>query len=837
MTTVGLPVPISPPIPTSYKPKTAMTNVVVNGDTYILPEKSIELPQVNGSSMTLAPSLVVHDGKSYTVPHISEPTSLSSPDAASPIRAFPAPNKKPPTDGLTGLPGLTRSLENIASEALKASSALNETMDKGTQWATKSRETNTSETLSDVERSLNEGFSRLRSVVLPMAGVVSDTEFPFDDLPPTGKRIFEALEQTSSSMLDLFQYIRKLISSVPNVEGHTRKHVEDVLRDFFSVASERRAIIEAGLFPLGLFGTYDWSQMQPSFKFPAIANTTSTLSNETAHIVGRSENASFGTTGPTTNTSTHTSGALNSSTALKPYLIVDKDESFRNEFTSWLKTANLPDRGNDPKDLGNASFPDLYMTYLTDDDAAKIRNLSFIGYAIPVSSKRRGRRTGVASAPLKTPNWKKEKRDVRTQNAHIWRRPDSPYQLDLMANFPGPPMKRLEYHFEISLGLGSTIYIVDSGCDINHPELSPNGRQARMRGWPEDPRYFANDEEGHGTKTASVAAGKNIGVASNANIVCVNTASSNGMRGREDDILEMAFEWIKDDIRTHHLQKRAVILFTESKPSILMVFRQIPHFDAAFDLLWGDPAREPTVPVFQRWIPRFKALYVPFVVSAGNDGQKWFVLGEGGVENPEPNRRLVPMSLDYSIPQRLGPLPGMITVGGVNRYGQLWTDTTPKVVNGRGYIDVYAMADDTEVAEAGTHDTDEDFGTSYAAAATSACPAPPASSTSSSPSTPPSSTTSTSPTPSEDCKTKYKVVEDDVTISGTAWDANKLRSDGSGLKKAVKKCGDVTKWKWQSPVDGWDFTATFHIGVFMKNCISSKMEEAGSPSNVCHGSS
>ncbi|KAF2238598.1 hypothetical protein EV356DRAFT_265537 [Viridothelium virens] len=378
--------------------------------------------------------------------------------------------------------------------------------------------------------------------------------------------------------------------------------------------------------------------------------------------------------------------------------------------------------------------------------------------------------------------------------------------------------------------------------------------------------------------------------------------------------------------------------------------------------------------------------------------------------------RSVPMSLDYSIPQRLGPVPGMITVGGTNQYGQLWTDTTPKAPNGHGRIDVYAMADDIEVAKAGTHDTDEDFGTSYAAAATagviayalgidrlrnslgntpdlffrnlrgklrnaaastadislafqrvdtnhflpsnenlqslpyaryglpqqlpvvynqiwngyvivfwddhmlekigvsslsvgapveatfflsplfasratrsifsrntdipysycpgpdspptkkkrsqrgatsaagepivssrdivakgvSACPAPSASSTSSHSShssTPPSSTTSAGPTPSEDCKTKYKVMEDSVTISGTAWDANKLGADGSGLKKAVGKCGAVTKWKWHSPVDGWDFTATFHIGVFMKHCISGKLEEAGSPSNVCHGSS
>ncbi|KAL9079723.1 MAG: hypothetical protein Q9157_001396 [Trypethelium eluteriae] len=927
-TTEGLSVSVPSPVPSSYKPKTKIIIVVISGDTYVLPERSIDLPQVDSSSMTLAPSLVVHDGRSFVVPPISEPTSLSSPGANNSITAFPAPNQKPPTGGLTGLPGLMKGLENVASEASKASSALNETMEKGTQWAMTKSMTKASRTLSSIEGSLNEGLSRgtrkhevnafrvngiieplltwsvgLRSVVFAMAGAVSDAGSSFDDLPSTGKGIFEALDQNSSSMVDIFQSIERLISSVPNLEIDTRRHVEGVLKDFFSVAGQRRAQVEPGLYALGLFGLYDWTQMQPSFKLPAAANTTSTLSKGTAQLMGRSENSSSGMTGLTTNTSVDSSRTLNSSTGLKPYTIANKNESSKDEFTSWLKTANLPKRGDHPQMVGNYSVPDLYKTYLTDDEAAKIRNLSFIGYAVAVGGQRRGKRTGVASALPKTSKWKRE--DVRTQNAHIWRRPDSVYQLDF-----------------------------------------PNGRQARMRGWPQDPRYFANDQEGHGTKTASVAAGKNIGVASNANIVCVNTASSNGLRDNEHDILEAAFRWIRDDIRSKHLQKRAVILYTES-----------------FDLLWGDPAREPTTAVFEKWIPRFKAVYAPFVIAAGNDGQKWWVPGQGAREDPDPVQRIVPMSLDYSIPQRLGPVPGMITVGGTNQYGQLWTDTTPKAPNGHGRIDVYAMADDIEVAKAGTHDTDEDFGTSYAAAATagviayalgidrlrnslgntpdlffrnlrgklrnaaastadislafqrvdtnhflpsnenlqslpyaryglpqqlpvvynqiwngycpgpdspptkkkrsqrgatsaagepivssrdivakgvSACPAPSASSTSSHSShssTPPSSTTSAGPTPSEDCKTKYKVMEDSVTISGTAWDANKLGADGSGLKKAVGKCGAVTKWKWHSPVDGWDFTATFHIGVFMKHCISGKLEEAGSPSNVCHGSS
>ena len=101
---------------------------------------------------------------------------------------------------------------------------------------------------------------------------------------------------------------------------------------------------------------------------------------------------------------------------------------------------------------------------------------------------------------------------------------------------------------------------------------------------------------------------------------------------------------------------------------------------------------------------------------------------------------------------------------------------------------------------------------------------------------PPSSTAPPPPVPSDSCHTDYKVVYDNVSISGTAWDPNKLGPDGSGLKGALEECGDVTDWTYMSPADGWDFTATFHIGVFMQKCIASKLEQAGSPGDVCDGS-
>ncbi|KAL9079828.1 MAG: hypothetical protein Q9157_001337 [Trypethelium eluteriae] len=92
------------------------------------------------------------------------------------------------------------------------------------------------------------------------------------------------------------------------------------------------------------------------------------------------------------------------------------------------------------------------------------------------------------------------------------------------------------------------------------------------------------------------------------------------------------------------------------------------------------------------------------------------------------------------------------------------------------------------------------------------------------------------PSPADYCHTSYKAAWDAFTISGSAWDSRRLGWRGSGLKRAVGECGAVTKWQFTSPgQDGWDFTATFRIGVGMKKCVASKLEKAGSPGDVCSG--
>ncbi|KAL9097482.1 MAG: hypothetical protein Q9165_000378 [Trypethelium subeluteriae] len=91
------------------------------------------------------------------------------------------------------------------------------------------------------------------------------------------------------------------------------------------------------------------------------------------------------------------------------------------------------------------------------------------------------------------------------------------------------------------------------------------------------------------------------------------------------------------------------------------------------------------------------------------------------------------------------------------------------------------------------------------------------------------------PSPHDDCHTTYEFFYDAVTISGSAWDSGKFGREGIGLQDAVSECGEISHWHLTSPAPGWDFTVTFRIGALMQKCIASKLEQAGSPGDVCDG--
>lgn len=94
-----------------------------------------------------------------------------------------------------------------------------------------------------------------------------------------------------------------------------------------------------------------------------------------------------------------------------------------------------------------------------------------------------------------------------------------------------------------STGEGVKIAVIDTGCDINHPDLKENLLQGKNFVEPgKDPI----DKNGHGSHVAGTIAAKNnqlgmVGVAPNAKIIPIKALGDNGS-GNIDDIIK-AVEW------------------------------------------------------------------------------------------------------------------------------------------------------------------------------------------------------------------------------------------------------------------------------------------------------
>ncbi|MDX3189456.1 S8 family peptidase [Streptomyces sp. MN03-5084-2B] len=94
------------------------------------------------------------------------------------------------------------------------------------------------------------------------------------------------------------------------------------------------------------------------------------------------------------------------------------------------------------------------------------------------------------------------------------------------------------YHYAGD-GSGVTIYVIDSGVDARHPDFQ--GRVAPGRDFL-DGGSDTSDANGHGTRLAGIAAGKDYGVAKGAQIVPVRVLDKDG--GGATDQIIAGIDWV-----------------------------------------------------------------------------------------------------------------------------------------------------------------------------------------------------------------------------------------------------------------------------------------------------
>lgn len=83
-------------------------------------------------------------------------------------------------------------------------------------------------------------------------------------------------------------------------------------------------------------------------------------------------------------------------------------------------------------------------------------------------------------------------------------------------------------------GDGVDVFVVDSGCMVNHPEFAGvKIRSMALRSSPFDPAGI--DDRGHGSHVAGTVAGKRTGVAPGSTVTCIKVLNEEG-RGKSSDV-------------------------------------------------------------------------------------------------------------------------------------------------------------------------------------------------------------------------------------------------------------------------------------------------------------
>ncbi|KAL8830646.1 MAG: hypothetical protein Q9170_005645 [Blastenia crenularia] len=379
--------------------------------------------------------------------------------------------------------------------------------------------------------------------------------------------------------------------------------------------------------------------------------------------------------------------------------------------------ADLPDKGIGSKIY--CDWPTMYQYYtgkMTLEEALIINRAPIVN-AMGPNTMRKSLHSDQPS-PKRT-RWMGESSRERSNGTRLNSRdesrfdtrPDSALHLRMLSADPLINLGHLwhtlndpqyDYRYEESLGKGMTVYVLDAAFDLSHSEF--------IRGYdlvPQiyvPPNYSTDIGSGsgdHGTRVASLVVGNRLGVASQAILVAVKDANSQGNENWKG--ITEAWRWIINDVKTKGRQGKAVLLGTTIRTRHFVIPTN-RHVDYA------------------RWNviePEYSDLTVQLLADCWDaDIVTVFVAGNAG--------DTLGTAMGQSTPQRFAnPRNPLIIVGSVGQDGQKsWFNmqVAPALnAQGRdlmltGDITLYALGEDVDLAfGAPDHGYGMASGTSFAA--------------------------------------------------------------------------------------------------------------------------
>ncbi|WYZ43925.1 hypothetical protein EsH8_VII_000361 [Colletotrichum jinshuiense] len=536
-----------------------------------------------------------------------------------------------------------------------------------------------------------------------------------DLFEPINKKVFHSYPFSRPSV-NFFKSVAQMLQNLPNMSPELQSVVTQRFGAIFTNGMAAHTGFAVAAYNVyAILNNINWNNVvipvaggQRPSSSTAVISATSTTTTATTTPTATAENQDNGGKGnkgimlpiPTGPTSVRV-------ISTKPGAV--STFAFR-EFAKWLDGTSGLLSGAEEIMPTYLAWPS-YMTNLTSIQEAAIRKIYFVrhvtkNYVMDSVEYDNGftlRRQAAGDPPVSD----------KLHNFKLYQKRDTGERLGSAShlNILSGNVHR-NYKYEPSLGAGITIFIVDTGFNTGHQELAKANRN--VEAWyvgnravfegniyhsetsqiPDNTEDYAGlGRVGHGSAAACVAGGRNLGVASNANLYLIKYKGDarllSGNIGNVQSTLKalhLTFHHILDKVVERNLQGKSVVNFSFDFP------------------LWHEEFE-----IFQRFADQ---LGMVFVMAAGNEATMRITLGD-------------------HVPQLMGTKENhLITVGGVNADGTLWHNSEPEgeasdaalaaAGGGTGSVTIYAQGSGIKSCNGDSSDstgTSTRDGTSFAAPA------------------------------------------------------------------------------------------------------------------------